>query len=742
MTNTRNTSETGSDGKCPTCGARIGADAAQGLCPRCLLEAVSAATEAGAESGGGPAAMPDIGKLRQAFPELEIESVIGVGGMGAVFRARQPHLDRRIALKVLSERLARNPAFAERFNREAKMLARLNHANIVTVHDFGQRDGFYYLLMEHVDGVNLRQAMRAGRFTPDQALSLVPRICEALQFAHGEGVLHRDIKPENILLDGRGRVKIADFGIAKLVGNLGDEASLTVSGAALGTPAYMAPEQIENPSGVDHRADIYSLGVVLYELLTGELPLGRFAAPSAKASLDPRVDAIVLRALAKERELRQQSADQVRTEVQGVVDTPAPANAASLRVDAASTLQAASIGASDFVLCHPRLPRMAQWITVYALVVLPVLWLLSLASLRLPSEPNAYVQFVEQTSNVVVVAGETLAMLVMLAGGWKLRALKVSGPRWIRAGIGLRWVMEAVALGSAIWILLLSKDASSDTPTWSLGESLLVAAGFGALVFEIAAWVWLTRHGHRLAGIFLAAAPDSSDAAAEVALTAPTLGVARRATLAAVLTGSSLALGLLGIVGCSVLGLILVRSMAGNGAAFGIGVGEVVLGLTGVVVVSLTGVVGAVAGGAGLSEIRNSGKRLGGACRCAFALLAWPMVVTELFVVGSAGWVAHRISFGFLLWCGAGLAGAWLAGELLIRSLWRWVRKVPRGERLGRLPGWARGIVAASVMATLATLIPIYVVWVSGGSEEPKRSAEAAAPPSTSSGADRTVGLP
>ncbi len=163
--------------------------------------------------------------------------------------------------------------------------------------------------------------MQASRFSPSAALAIIPSICGALQYAHERGVLHRDIKPENILLDAQGRVKLADFGIAKLVREPGDaptDVTLTQSGARLGTPHYMAPEQIEKPAEVDHRADIYSLGVVFYELLTGELPLGRFAPPSEKADLDARVDAIVFRALAKERELRQQSAGEVKTQVEGL----------------------------------------------------------------------------------------------------------------------------------------------------------------------------------------------------------------------------------------------------------------------------------------------------------------------------------------------------------------------------------------------------------------------------------------
>src|SRR5512136_2597838 len=225
--------------RCPKCQAPLPANAPQGLCPKCLLAAVSTPTEAGQPADKHPP--PPIPVVAAAFPQLEILELIGRGGMGAVYKARQPRLDRLVALKLLPQSLAADATFAERFNREARVLARLNHPSIVTVYDFGQAGGFFYLLMEFVDGVNLRQAMRAGRFSPQQALVLVPKICDALQFAHNEGVLHRDIKPENILLDTRGRVKIADFGIAKLVGDARESITLTASGLALGTPNYMAP---------------------------------------------------------------------------------------------------------------------------------------------------------------------------------------------------------------------------------------------------------------------------------------------------------------------------------------------------------------------------------------------------------------------------------------------------------------------------------------------------------------------
>ncbi|MBE2286143.1 MAG: protein kinase [Prosthecobacter sp.] len=293
-------------------------DPFHGLDPAGLMAAAAMPTDGDADTLPLQRAdLPSLEEIAAAFPDLEILSLIGHGGMSAVFKARQPKLDRIVALKVLPKSLAATPGFAERFNREGRVLARLSHPSIVAVHDFGESGGFAYLIMEFVDGVNLRQAMRAGRFTPEQALRIIPAICDALQFAHTQGVLHRDIKPENILLDTSGRVKIADFGIAKILDEKGGDTLLTQSGAKLGTAPYMAPEQIEQPSSVDHRADIYSLGVVFYEMLTGELPLGRFAAPSELSSVGGNIDEIVFRALEKERTRRQQSVGEFKTQVEG-----------------------------------------------------------------------------------------------------------------------------------------------------------------------------------------------------------------------------------------------------------------------------------------------------------------------------------------------------------------------------------------------------------------------------------------
>jgi predicted Ser/Thr protein kinase len=308
----------------------VPADAPEDLCPSCLMRHGLSTADRGpsaspGESGPvrwGPFLPPEPAELARYFPQLEVLQLLGQGGMGAVYKARQKGLDRLVALKILPLEVGRNTAFAERFTREAKALARLNHPNIVAIYDVGQIGGLYYFLMEYVDGVNLRQALRAGQLQPQQALQIVPQLCEALEYAHEEGIVHRDIKPENILLDKRGRVKIADFGLVKLLGRSAAEARLTAPYQVMGTPHYMAPEQVENPLEVDHRADIYSLGVVFYEMLTGQLPLGRFAPPSQKVQVDVRIDEVVLKTLEREPRRRYQHASEIKTDVESLRGAP------------------------------------------------------------------------------------------------------------------------------------------------------------------------------------------------------------------------------------------------------------------------------------------------------------------------------------------------------------------------------------------------------------------------------------
>ena len=304
---------------CPKCGAALPAEQTGGLCPRCLMAEAMEPTRLEAADSPAPKVLPPE-ELAPHFQNLEILEYLGRGGMGVVYKARQLSLNRLVALKLLAPERVTDAKFAERFEREARALAAMSHPNIVTIHDFGQAGGYYYLLMEFVDGVNLRQAMKAGRFTPEQALAVVPPVCEALQYAHEHGIVHQDIKPENLLLDREGRVKIADFGVAKMLGGDPSGVGLAESQPA-GTPQYMAPEQKATPQQTDSRADIYSLGVVLYEMLTGELPDGRLQLPSKKVQIDVRLDDVVLRALEKEPDRRYQTASQVKADVQTIVAT-------------------------------------------------------------------------------------------------------------------------------------------------------------------------------------------------------------------------------------------------------------------------------------------------------------------------------------------------------------------------------------------------------------------------------------
>ncbi len=298
---------------CPKCHEPLPPHAPAGICPKCLLQAGFPSEPVTA--GFIP---PDPAALAAHFPDLEIRELLGKGGMGAVYKAQQQRLDRTVAVKILPTEISSDPAFAERFTREARTLAKLNHPNIVQVHDFGQAGQYFYFVMEYVDGLNLRQMLEAGRLEAREALEIVPDICAALQFAHDAGVVHRDIKPENILIDQHGRVKIADFGLAMLLDREPADMTLTGANQVMGTPHYMAPEQLRGSHTIDHRAYIYSLGIVFYELLTGELPIGRFEAPSEKLQIDVRLDQVVLRTLASDPDRRYQHASDVQ-QISGAV---------------------------------------------------------------------------------------------------------------------------------------------------------------------------------------------------------------------------------------------------------------------------------------------------------------------------------------------------------------------------------------------------------------------------------------
>jgi capsular polysaccharide biosynthesis protein/tRNA A-37 threonylcarbamoyl transferase component Bud32 len=385
----------------------------------------------GTETGGAePTTLarftpPTPEELAALFPQFEILSFIGQGGMGAVYKARQKQLDRIVALKILPPSIGQDPAFAERFAREARAMAKLNHPGIVTIYDFGQAQGgagqmlarLYYFIMEFVDGVSLRQLLQAGRVAPREALAIVPQICDALQYAHDQGIIHRDIKPENILLDRLGRVKVADFGLAKLVAPGSDviEASkaslyiegLTAVGKIMGTPNYMAPEQVERPADVDHRADLYALGVVFYQMLTGELPAKRIEPPSRKVQLDVRLDEVVLQALEKNPARRYQQASEVKTALENISGKSGETSQPSAPAAPRPKSRAESTNPGPAAVRGQR-----TWLYAFAAGILAVL-------------------LVEFAASALMMEAGPKALVGLPAGGVALVILMVAPKRWL-----------------------------------------------------------------------------------------------------------------------------------------------------------------------------------------------------------------------------------------------------------------------------------------------------------------------
>ncbi|MGA9520904.1 MAG: serine/threonine-protein kinase [Myxococcaceae bacterium] len=246
----------------------------------------------------GPPASSELGQTfisasRVEIPGFDLTELLGRGGMGEVWRAHQRSLGRTVAVKLLPPDLAKDREFVTRFEKEATALAALSHPHITQIIDRGVAGEHYFFVMEYVEGRSLREVLNTGRPSPQESLRLISQVLRAIECAHEKEIIHRDLKPENILLDARGHVKVADFGLAGMRG--GEERlQLTATAVAMGTINYMAPEQRRDARNVDARADLYAVGVVLYELLTGELPIGRFRLPSERVpGLDPRLDPVV-----------------------------------------------------------------------------------------------------------------------------------------------------------------------------------------------------------------------------------------------------------------------------------------------------------------------------------------------------------------------------------------------------------------------------------------------------------------
>lgn len=270
---------------------------------------------------------PSLEDMGRQLPQYEFVDVLGKGGMGVVYKARQITLDRFVALKVLPPGVQDDEIdFRERFITEARSMARLSHPGIVHVHDFGATpDGLMYFVMEYVEGTNVEAVLHEkGRMPPKLAVHLLGQICDALAYAHNHHLIHRDVKPSNMLVDNDGRIRVADFGLAQ-------EDRGSVSGATMGTPEYAAPELTREGAIIDHRVDIYALGVMLYQMLTGQVPTGEFL-PASHASdeIDSKFDAIILKAMSWDVGSRYDSAEAIKRDMLAIVEPGQPKSEADL----------------------------------------------------------------------------------------------------------------------------------------------------------------------------------------------------------------------------------------------------------------------------------------------------------------------------------------------------------------------------------------------------------------------------
>jgi beta-lactam-binding protein with PASTA domain/tRNA A-37 threonylcarbamoyl transferase component Bud32 len=299
----------------------------------------------------------------------EIQRGIARGGMAEVYLARDQLLDRPVAVKVLFAEYARDPSFVERFRREAQSAANLNHPNIVAIYDWGQERGTYFIVMEYVRGRSLRDVIQVnGPFSPRRTAEIGAEIAGALEFAHRNGVVHRDVKPGNVLITADGDIKVTDFGIARA----GTSEALTQTGAVMGTASYFSPEQAQGLT-VDGRSDVYSLGVVLYEMVTGAPPFSGESPvavaykhvreepepPAARApDLPPDLEQIILTAMAKDPDSRYQTADELRADLLRFVrgQPPLGGPATGLIADGTATAAAAPTHAASVAGLHEADP--------------------------------------------------------------------------------------------------------------------------------------------------------------------------------------------------------------------------------------------------------------------------------------------------------------------------------------------------------------------------------------------------
>ena len=385
----------------------------------------------------------------------QIEREIAHGGMAEVYLARDLSLDRLVALKALFPEYAREPSFVERFRREAQAAANLNHPNIVAIYDWGQESGTYFIVMEYVEGRSLRDLIRSeGPLDAGRAADITAEIASALAFAHRSGVVHRDVKPGNVLLTQSGTVKVTDFGIARA----GTSDALTQTGSVMGTATYFSPEQAQGLA-VDGRSDVYSVGVVLYELVCGVAPFAgdspvsvaykhvreEAILPSQRnPDVPPGLEQIIMSALAKDPDHRYQSADDLRADLlrfrRGRPLAAAPVTAIVAEVPTAAV---ANVGAAAY----------AATATV--------------ASPRVPVEPPAsYAQAPRRRRHPAMFTLLTLLILAALLGGILFATSKL-GPSQVKISVPnvvKKQIDVAAREITAQHLLFVTKSVTSDKP--------------------------------------------------------------------------------------------------------------------------------------------------------------------------------------------------------------------------------------------------------------------------------------
>jgi ligand-binding sensor domain-containing protein len=407
----------------------------------------------------------------QTIGPYRIIQQIGQGGMAVVYKAYQPAMDRYVALKILPRHLADSPEFIGRFKQEARTIARLEHAHILPVHDYGESDGHMYLAMRFIEAGTLKDRLQAGPLTSAEIDRCFAQLADALDYAHAQGVVHRDLKPSNVLIDARGNLFLTDFGIAKL---LEADSRFTGSGAMIGTPAYMSPEQAQGLR-IDQRTDIYSLGIMLYEMVTGCLPFEAetplaiilkvlndpLPLPSSiKPDIAPAVEQVLLKALAKNRDDRFATAGQFSAAWQAA---RRPAHGASVTQFAAPLVLAAAPPSAP-----PELP----------------------AAVRSAPRPLGPVNGRRRVGGLALLAAGALLVLGLVVCGGLLALAAFNQRRGAQAQpTGAAAAVTAAATGSATGsatasaVIAKSGSAQGQWRSWTAANNVLAVALFnGKLV--------------------------------------------------------------------------------------------------------------------------------------------------------------------------------------------------------------------------------------------------------------------